>query len=430
MSAADKAKKIVQDVTGMWWPDADEGGLRDAAKAWRNFADDIEDVTAAANKSARTIIEHNKGLAISAFDDPFWRRYYYEGHGWLQDMIDAARDMAKALDKYADAVHHAVKRLEHELEIVGATIVAGTALAIFTAGISEGAAAAATASILDLATTLGVSVSTEIATIAGTTLATAAIGGIESVTVDLAVTQPVSMATGESKGFNLDEVGDSAKYGMAFGGAFGAGGSTARVIGENGGFDGLFNGFRLNSAVIDQMGNSRTWKLLRAPDSQIPAPPPRAGDSELISGDPVYFGEDTTTVGYDERTLNNLQRVARIPGVHDVVIHGDNKGMFIPGRVNASGKVLTNYEVHPNHIVDAIRENPNYHGEPVRLISCYSGADAKPPEIPLAQTVANELGVPVTAPTNKVGTSPEGGINQTPTIGNNGHWRTFMPETN
>ncbi|MCH0561414.1 hypothetical protein I3F55_32960 [Streptomyces sp. MUM 16J] len=135
-------------------------------------------------------------------------------------------------------------------------------------------------------------------------------------------------------------------------------------------------------------------------------------------------------MGYDERTLNNLQRVARIPGVHDVVIHGDNKGMFIPGRVNASGKVLTNYEVHPNHIVDAIRENPNYHGEPVRLISCYSGADAKPPEIPLAQTVANELGVPVTAPTNKVGTSPEGGINQTPTIGNNGHWRTFMPETN
>ncbi|WP_405992536.1 hypothetical protein [Streptomyces sp. NBC_00986] len=74
MSVADKAKKIVQDVTGMWWPDADEDGLRAAAKAWRDFADDIEDVTAAANKSARSIIEHNKGEAISAFDDPFWRR--------------------------------------------------------------------------------------------------------------------------------------------------------------------------------------------------------------------------------------------------------------------------------------------------------------------------------------------------------------------
>ncbi len=168
----------------------------------------------AANKTARGIIENNKGEAISAFDDPYWRRYYYNGHGWLKDMADGARDMAKALDKYADAVHHAVTRLEHELEIVGATIVAGTALAIFTAGISEAAAASATAGIVELAGSLGVAVSTEVATIAGTTLATAAIGGIESITVDLAVTQPVAMATGESKGLSLDEVSQSALYGM------------------------------------------------------------------------------------------------------------------------------------------------------------------------------------------------------------------------
>lgn len=76
---------------------------------------------------------------------------------------------------------------------------------------------------------------------------------------------------------------------------------------------------------------------------------------------------------------------------------------------------------------DAIRSNPNYHGELVRLISCYSGADARPPELPLAQSVANELGVPVTAPTSKVGTSPQLGLNQTPTIGNNGYWRTYLP---
>ncbi|MET7729096.1 DUF6531 domain-containing protein [Streptomyces mirabilis] len=244
----DKAKKIVQDVTGMWWPAADEGGLRDAAKAWRDFADDIEDVAAAANKSARSIIEHNKGEAISAFDDPYWRRYYYQKHGWLQDMIDGARDMAKALDKYADAVHSATKHLEHELEIVGATIIAGTALAIFTAGISEGAAAAATASIVEMAGTLGVTVSTEVAAIAGTTLAIAALGGIESVTVDLAVAQPVAIATGESKGFSLDEASDSALYGMAFGGAFGGGAGVAKVAGEAGGFGALFDGLAIPGA--------------------------------------------------------------------------------------------------------------------------------------------------------------------------------------
>ncbi|MFI6467285.1 hypothetical protein [Streptomyces sp. NPDC050538] len=91
--------------------------------------------------------------------------------------------------------------------------------------------------------------------------------------------------------------------------------------------------------------------------------------------------------------------------------------MFLPGRVNAAGKALTDFEAHPNHIADAIRSNPNYHGEPVRLISCYSGADARPPELPLAQSVANEVGVPVpvTAPTSKVGSFPDLGLNQTPT---------------
>lgn len=430
MSVADKARKVVQDMTGMWWPAADEGGLRDAAKAWRDFAEDVDDVTSAANKAARSLIENNKGEAISAFDDPFWRRYYHDGDGWLKDLADGARDMAKALDAYADAVHSAKKKLEHELEIVGATLVAGTALAIFTAGMSEGAAVAAAATVTELAGTLGVTVTTEIATIAGTTLSTAAFAGIESVTVDLAVTQPLSITLGESKGFSLDEASRAATDGMLYGGMFGAAGGTAHVVAEGGGFGPVFSGsLRLNDAALEEMGKERYWKLLRSEDSKIPVPPTKPGDAELISGDPVYFGRSTTTIGYDERTLNNLQRVARMPGVHDVVVHGTNEGVFLPGRVNAAGRTLTDFEVHPNHIVDAIRGNPHYQGGPVRLISCHSGADARPPELPLAQSVANELGVPVYAPTNKVGTSAQLGLNQAPTIGNNGYWRIYLPVT-
>ena len=131
MSVADKARKVVQDLTGMWWPDADEDGLREAARAWRAFAEDVEDIQAVANKAALALIEDNKGESIDAFDT-FWRRYYDHGRGWLKDLADAARDMAKALDAYADTVHGAKKHLEHELEIVGATLVAGTALAVFT----------------------------------------------------------------------------------------------------------------------------------------------------------------------------------------------------------------------------------------------------------------------------------------------------------
>ena len=248
MSVADKAREIVQDLTGMWWPAADEDKLRDAAKAWRDFADDVEGVTSAANKAARTLIEHNKGEAISAFDDPFWRRYYHDKRGWLQDLIDGSRDMAKALDAYADAVHGAKKKLEHELEIVGATIAAGTLLAVFTAGISEAAAGAAAATVTELAAGLGVAVSTEVATIAGTTLATAAFAGIESITVDLAVAQPLAMAMGEQQGgLSLDEAREAGLYGALLGGAFGGAGSVARAARNAGGWTELLGGIRMPS---------------------------------------------------------------------------------------------------------------------------------------------------------------------------------------
>ncbi|MFG2605942.1 hypothetical protein ACGFT2_20710 [Streptomyces sp. NPDC048514] len=104
-------------------------------------------------------------------------------------------------------------------------IIAGTALAVFTFGISEAAATAATATIVELAATLGVTVSTEIATIAGTTLGTATFAGIESVTVDLALTQPMSVALGESRGLNLDEVRQAALYGALTGGALSVAGA-------------------------------------------------------------------------------------------------------------------------------------------------------------------------------------------------------------
>jgi hypothetical protein len=231
VSVADKARKIVQDMTGMWWPAADEGGLRDAAKTWRDFADDVEKVTSGANNAARTIIEHNKGEAISAFEDPFWRRYYYGKRGWLKDLADAARDMAKALDAYADFIHGVKKKLEHELEIAGATLVVGGVLSVVTFSLSADAAAAVAAGIADLAASLGVTVTEEIAAIAGTTLATAAFAGVESITVNLALTQPMSIALGEQKGgLNIDEARDAGVDGALLGGLLGGAGSTAQAI--------------------------------------------------------------------------------------------------------------------------------------------------------------------------------------------------------
>ncbi|MFF9621728.1 hypothetical protein [Streptomyces griseosporeus] len=243
MSVVDKARQVVEDLTGMWWPDADEDGLRDAAKAWRAFADDVDDVTVATNKAARTLIEHNKGEAISAFDDPFWRRYYYDGDGWLKDLADAARAMAKALDAYADAVHGAKKKIEHELEIAAVSLGVGTALAVFTFGLSEGAALGAATMISELAAGLGVAVTEEVATIAGTTLATAAFAGVESITVDLAVAQPMAIALGEQQGgLSLDEARDAGVYGALLGGAFGGTGAAFQAARSGRGLSSFFDG--------------------------------------------------------------------------------------------------------------------------------------------------------------------------------------------
>ncbi|MFD5736647.1 toxin glutamine deamidase domain-containing protein [Streptomyces sioyaensis] len=231
MSAGDKAKEIVQDLTGMWWPEGDEDKLREAARAWRAFAEDVKDITWATHKSAQDVIDNNKGESIEAFAS-FWRKYHGGGKGYLDDVAEAARDMAKALDKFADQIAEAKKKIEHELEIAGAVLVAGTALALFTGGISEVAAAGATEAIVAAAGTAGVAVSATVAEIAGTVLATAAIGGVEAITVDVVVAQGGRNLLGDQKGIDLTEASAAGVSGMLLGGAFGGARSAASRIAE------------------------------------------------------------------------------------------------------------------------------------------------------------------------------------------------------
>ncbi|MEN2424305.1 hypothetical protein AABB02_40165 [Streptomyces rimosus] len=427
MSAADKAKEIVQDLTGMWWPEGDEDELREAARAWRTFADDVEDVTAAAHKPAQDVIDNNKGPGIEAFG-AFWRKYHGGGKGYLDDVASAARDMAKALDKFADQIAEAKTKIRHELEIAGAVLVAGTALALFTGGISEIAAAGATEAIIAAAGTAGVAVSATVAEIAGTVLATAAIGSVEAITVDVVVAQGGRNLLGDQHGINLAEIKDAGTSGLLFGGAFGGAARGARAVADAGGIKNVLSGMKLDGLqlrpALDQMGKRRTWELYRAESSDAMAPPARAGDDVLPSGHPIYHGKQTTTIGYDTRTLSNAERVRRVPGLHDIVVHGTDEGTFIAGHMNPAGKMKTTYHISPHQVVEAIRNNPNYTGGPVRLVSCHSGAGAEP----LGQSVANELGVRVYAPTNRMGVDRKLGI-QEPVIDKGGYWRIFLPIT-
>ncbi|WP_052230039.1 DNA/RNA non-specific endonuclease [Streptomyces sp. CT34] len=262
MGAADKAKEIVQDLTGMWWPEGDEDELREAARAWRTFADEVEDCTAACHKKAQDVIDTNKGAGIEAFG-AFWRKYHGGGKGYLDDVATAARDMAKALDKFADQIAEAKKKIEHELEIAGAVLVAGTALAIFTGGLSEVAAAGATEAIVAAASTAGVAVSATVAEIAGTVLATAAIGSIGSITVDVVVAQSGRNLLGDQRGINVAEIKDAGVSGMLMGGAAGGATRGVKAVVDAGGVKNV-----LGNMKLDGLGNLN----ISLPNLQISMP--------------------------------------------------------------------------------------------------------------------------------------------------------------
>jgi hypothetical protein len=97
----------------------------------------IDNAAGTANSAAQSVIHNNSGTAI----DAFWSNYYTPGKGWLPDTTAACRQLAKALNDFADEADKAVHKLEEEATVVGATLVAGTALASLTAGLSEAAAA-------------------------------------------------------------------------------------------------------------------------------------------------------------------------------------------------------------------------------------------------------------------------------------------------
>lgn len=152
-----------------------------------------------------------------------------------------------------------------------------------------------------------------------------------------------------------------------------------------------------------------------------------AGDSQILvhncgggsdgaengtaGGHPVRYTETATAVGSDPRTLRNLANV-RNDGMHDVVAHG-----------TADGYISLDDEItNGGQLVDAIRANPHYQeGQACRLLVCHSGVSG------VGQQVADELNVPVLAPTDRVGTSPLLGPGQEPLVDNGGGWVVLHP---
>ncbi|SER77553.1 DUF6531 domain-containing protein [Streptomyces qinglanensis] len=220
MSALEKAWEILERM-GLIWPDGDEGKLRDAAKAWRAFAKDAEEVQGDTNHSAQRILEVNSGEGVDAFET-FWSRYVGKGEkGWLRSLPEAARDMAKMLDELADDIDGTKKQIRSEIVGSAAVIAAGIVLTGPTLGASDAAAVAAATGIVTLSIEKSTSLATRAAALVMRIARGAVFAGVSSVAMDLAVAQPARILAGQQDGISLEEVSNAAKYGTLTGAVLG-----------------------------------------------------------------------------------------------------------------------------------------------------------------------------------------------------------------
>ncbi|MBI5820329.1 MAG: RHS repeat-associated core domain-containing protein [Verrucomicrobia bacterium] len=122
-------------------------------------------------------------------------------------------------------------------------------------------------------------------------------------------------------------------------------------------------------------------------------------------------------IGLGDSLANAAQWIKPQQGVFDVVVHGSENAFH----VLHNGKWV---QINHRSLATFIGKK-GWNGEPIRLISCSSGANPAG----IAQNLANKLGVNVTAPNNTVWIHrPNGTLTIGPSADvNNGSWIPFTP---
>ena len=134
--------------------------------------------------------------------------------------------------------------------------------------------------------------------------------------------------------------------------------------------------------------------------------------SFMATGADVAHGPTVTRIGGDEVSKRVAQNVAPTSGMHDVVVHGSPHDEF-GAMFNVDG-----LPTHANQIADAIKSNPAYKGETVRLITCWGACGP-------AKELSSVLKVDVVAATDRV--LVERVVGAIPEIENSGVWKLFSP---
>lgn len=141
------------------------------------------------------------------------------------------------------------------------------------------------------------------------------------------------------------------------------------------------------------------------------------GDANLygyVANDPINGLDpsglsDINLFPPSQRIYGSDFNIPATPGTFSVGGHGNQTGMVGP-----NGAPLS-----PQQVAQMIRNSPGYIGQPVQLNSCSTGGASNG----FAQQLSNNLGVPVTAPSDILGIYTTGEL----TVYGSGQWNVFQP---
>lgn len=131
----------VLDLLGFQWPNVDEDKMREAARAWSDFADAVRRYQQQGDTAAHTVRGANSGEAVDAFATA-WKKV---GDGYLDDAAEAADVLAVVLDVVSTIVMVMKFAVIVQLLALAVEFAMAQAAAPVTLGASEAGAAAATA---------------------------------------------------------------------------------------------------------------------------------------------------------------------------------------------------------------------------------------------------------------------------------------------
>lgn len=195
----------VLEMLGYRWPTADEDKLRDSAALWRKFGDDVTELHASANASARTVVAHNAGESIDKFTKAYAKFDGGNGSdGYLANAAQAAYTIANVMEACAYLVVFAKWAVIAQLIALAFEIAAAQAAAPFTFGLSEVGALGATQATRLIVRRLLDELKEALMEAIVEAMKEPAISAIEAIITDL-IRQTMNVGFGAQQGYDLGQ---------------------------------------------------------------------------------------------------------------------------------------------------------------------------------------------------------------------------------